>query len=240
MAVDTSTEVGNRAVRVLLADADVAFIGVLGEQVPERNRSGPIEHLTGFDVLISDGTTDLHRLLGRCSVEDVALVLWHDADLRDGDFSVPVVTGANVADALTAALLAHPTTGLSDDDTVLVGWTEPGSELSSGEPVIFPDPIGPQWGQERSSNGSSRRVAAFRNDEWAGAVVDVDGADGRRIVGVSDHAAFMEAIVLAGTAIAVAQGAFPSGHSPASQQPEALLGVFNRLELEVATWHADV
>lgn len=238
IAIDTSTEVGNRAVRVLLSDADVEYIGVLGEDVPSRKRSGPIDSIYGFDVLISDGTTDVHRLLGRCAVENVALVLWRDESIKETKIAVPVVTGANVANALTAALTAHPTASISDDDIVTIGWTEPGKELRSGDATVFPDPIGPQWGRVRSAADASKTVVAFRDDAWAGAVVDVDGPQGRRIVGVSDHGAFMEAIVLAGVGMATGRGAYPVGVSSAASQPEPLLDMLNHLELEIATWHS--
>lgn len=232
IAVDVSTEVGNRSVRVLLADPGVEYVGVLNESVPKHRRSGPIDSVAGYDVLVSDGTSDIHRLIGRCTVEDVAVVVWPDVDLSPDSCSVPVVHGANVATALVAALGAHPAARIQPTDTIVKGWTEPGQPLKSGVSVPFPDPIGPQWGRERSAGN----VVAFRDDEWAGAVVDVDGPDGRRIIGVSDHAAFMEAIVLAGVSIAAARGAFDRAIGSASSEPEHVLGVLDHLELELAVW----
>lgn len=219
----------------MLSDSNVEYVGVLNEAVPKNRRSGPIDSLDGFDVLMSDGTSDVHRLVGRCTVEDVALVLWPDATLEPGPCSVPVVHGANVATALLTALTSHPAADITADDVVVRGWTEPGKPLTSGISVPFPDPLGAQWGRERSPG----EVVAFRDDEWAGAVIDIDGPTGRRIIGVSDHAAYMEAIVLAGVAIAAARGVFEPSIGPASSEPEQLLNVFDTLELELAVWSSN-
>lgn len=235
IAVDTSSEVGNRSVRALLSEATVDYLGVLNEQVPRRKRSGPMIDLDSFDVLVSDGTTDVHRLVGQCSVAGVPLVLWHDLDddLR-GPTSVPVVHGANVAEALTGALLSHPAAAVTDDDNVIVGWTEPGNPHRDGFALPFPEPIGSVWGRERAPG----RFAALRDDEWGGAVVDINGPSGRRIVGVADHSAYIEAIVLAATAITTGAGHYNAGSHSASVAGEHLLNVLSDMELEIAVWRS--
>lgn len=236
VAVDTSTEVGNRSVRALLSEDFVEHVGVLNEDVPKRARSGPMVDLASYDVMLSDGTTDFHRLVGHCSVARIPLVLWQDLDpTMQGPTSAPVVHGANVATALTAALCAHPSAAITDDDNVIVGWTEPGKPHRSGTPLPFPEPVGSAWGTERSPG----RFAAMREDEWGGAVVDINGPAGRRIVGVADHSAYIEAITLAGTAITAANGQYEVGSSPASIADEHLLNVLTEMELEFAVWRSD-
>lgn len=236
VAIDTSTEVGNRSVRALLSEDFIEHIGVLNETVPNKARSGPVVDLASYDVLLSDGTTDFHRLVGQCSVAGVPLVLWHDHDATmGGTTSIPIVHGANVATALTAALCAHPNAQVTDDDNVIVGWTEPGKPQPSGEALPFPDPIGSVWGSRRSPG----RYAALRDDEWGGAVVDIDGPAGRRIVGVADNSAYIEAITLAGTAITAANGQYANGPIPASEAGEHLVNVLIDMELEFAVWRSD-
>lgn len=242
VAVDTSTEVGNRSVRALLSEDRIDHIGVLNEDVPRRRRSGPMDDLASYDVLVSDGTSDLHRLVGQCSVAGVPLVLWRDLDPNlQGPTSVPVVHGANVATALTGALQTHPSARITEDDNVIVGWTEPGKPNRTGMALPFPDPTGSLWGTPRSAGttpGSPEGYVAFTDDEWGGAVVEVNGPSGRRIVGVSDHGAYIEAITLAGTAIVAASGHFEAGSSAASVASEHLLNTFADMELEIAVWRS--
>jgi hypothetical protein len=233
VAVDTSTEVGNRSVRALLSEDSIEHVGVLNESVPRRKRSGPMTDLASYDVLVSDGTSDVHRLIGQCSVARIPLVLWHELDpTLQGPTSVPVVHGANIAVALTSALCAHRSASITDDDNVVVGWTEPGDPSRDGMALPFPEPVGNAWGVERAPG----RYAAFRDDEWGGVVVDINGPTGRRILGVADHSAYVEAITLAGTAITAGKGHYEPGSSAASVASEQLLNTFTAMELEMAVW----
>ena len=235
IALDTGTAVGFRTARVLLSEPSITHIGVLKSAVTTNGRSGAVKDLSSYDALVSDGTTDYHDLIGRCSVEGVPLVLWPDLPkLALGPSHLPVVKGANVAVALTAALAVHPTAAITPADNVRIGWTEPGSPQRSGASMPFPDPIGSVWSTERSPG----RFVAFRDDEWGGAVVEATGNDGTRIVGVGDHAEFMEAIVLAAAAILAARGTYSPTIQDATIQPAALLDEVTRLELDVATWRS--
>lgn len=236
VAVDTRSEVGNRMVRTLLAESEVTFVGILNESVPSRKRSGSIGDASGFDVLVTDGEADTTDLLAQASVAGCPLVVWTELQRVDASTAIPIVHDANVSGALTAALATHPATAISDGDNVTVAWTEPGKPLKRGHPLPFPDPIGVLWGKE-SVHG---RYVAFRDDEWAGAVIDVDGPGGRRIVGVADHGPYLEALVLAGVTIAAARGHYPTGTHHASSQAEHLLPVFDELETEIAVWRSDV
>lgn len=235
IALDAGSPVGFRTARVLLGEPEIAHVGVLDPSVRTQGRSGPVEDLSGFDALVSDGTTDPHELIGRCSVEGLPLVLWPDLpDLATGPSHLPVVKGANVAIGLTAALASHPTGDVTDADIVRIGWTEPGSPQRTGEAMPFPDPIGSVWTTERSPG----RFVAFRDDEWGGAVVEAIGPSGIRIVGVGDHAEFMEAITLSAVAILAARGLYQPTIQTASTEPTQLLDELTRLELDVAAWRS--
>ncbi|MEZ5175085.1 MAG: hypothetical protein R2823_02615 [Acidimicrobiia bacterium] len=236
IALDTGSEVGNRTLRTLLSEAAVDHVGILDASAPRRDRAGPVADLASYDTLVSDGTTGVHTLIGRATVAGIPLVLWKDLDSSlNGPGPIAVVHGANVATALTAALTAHPAARPIEHETVRIGWTEPGKPLKRGRPMHFPEPIGSSWTKRRGPD----RFVAFRNDEWAGAVIDSEGTTGRRIVGVSDHGAYLEAIVLAAVALEAAAGTFDSGFQPASSKPEHLLNTLDRLELELAVWRSN-
>ncbi len=235
VAVDTGTEVGNRALRVLLGERSVDYIGVLAGGVPDRKRSGSVTTLDGYDVLMSDGTSDIHGLIGKAAVAGIPLVLWLDLDHHlDSPGHIPVIHGANVASGLTAALVVHPAAASHREDVIRIGWTEPGKPLKRGEPMPFPNPIGNTWTKRRGTG----RFVGFRNDKWGGAVVDVEGPSGRRIVGVADHAAYIEAITLASVTLLAGEGAYDSRSQAAASTPEQLLNKLGALELEVAVWRS--
>jgi len=235
IALDTGTPVGFRTARVLLGDSAITHVGVLDPTITTTGRSGLVEDLSTYDALVSDGTTDHHQLIGRCSVEGLPLVLWPDLPgLATGPSHLPVIKGANVAIGLTAALLAHPTADVTEKDEVRIGWTEPGAPQRTGESMPFPDPIGSVWSTERSQG----RFVAFRDDEWGGAVIEAIGPAGIRIVGVGDHAEYMEAITLAAVAVLAARGTYQSIIQDASTAPLALLDEITRLELDVAAWRS--
>lgn len=235
VAVDTGTEVGNRMARVMLGEPSVSFLGVLAGGVPNRARTGPVEDLDSFDVLVSDGTSEFHSLVGRSSVAGIPLVLWREIDpTLDGSSQAPVIYGANVANALTAALTTHPDVAITPSDSVRIGWTEPGAPMRRGEPIPFPEPVGSSWAKRRKSG----QFVAFREDEWGGAVVDVEGDAGRRIVGVADHSAYIEAITLAAVGLLAAEGAYGPRIQNTAQHPAQLLAKVTELELEVAVWRS--
>jgi hypothetical protein len=101
--------------------------------------------------------------------------------------------------------------------------------------MAFPEPVGMAWTDERSPG----RFVAFRDDEWAGATTIVEGQEGRRIVGVADHGAHIEALTLAAVGFVAAGGAF----NPGIQQPVGSLAEIlteaRELELEVAVWRSN-
>lgn len=202
---------------------------------PSDRRVIQTKDVTDADVLISDGTTPMASLLGRASVAGVPLVIWPDtADSEYGQASVPVIVGANVGSALVDALLTHPASMPTSDETATVAWTEPGRPNRDGIPIAFPEPVGSAWTEERSAH----RFVAYRDDEWAGATTVVESPDGRRVVGVADNGAHLEALTLAAVGIVAAAGFFEAGIQPPRLGLPEILSEARNLELDVAVWRS--
>jgi hypothetical protein len=90
------------------------------------------------------------------------------------------------------------------------------------------------WSQERGEG----RFVAFRDDEWGGATTVVDGESGRRVVGVADLGAHLEALTLAAVAFTAAAGSFNSGIQSTATASEAILAEARNLELDIAVWRS--
>lgn len=234
--LDATTEVGRRAGRVLFGEAAVDHVGVWDAPDTRRTaRSGPADDVGTYDVAVTDRADHFGELLARCAVAGVPLVLWHDApDIARGGSTIPVVTGANVGSALSEVLAFHPSAHHHPDDQVEIAWTEPGRPLRSGTAVAFPEPIAMSWTRERSPG----RLVAFRDDDWSGAVIKLDGPEGQRIIGVADHGAHLEALVLAATALSVIDGAYETGVHNAAEGGEHLMNRFRSVELDFAVWRS--
>lgn len=230
-------EVGQRTANVLLAEAALDYIGVWkAAGTRSTPRSGPAAQVEGFDIAYSDSLDPHPELVARCAVAGIPIVLWADgAGIAPGAAAAPVITGANVGSALTAALLAHPLARPSDDESVLVAWTEPGKPHRRGERIVFPDPVGVSRARRRSPG----RYVARRTDDWAGAVVRVGPEDAPRVVGVADHAAHLEALVLAATVLLAAEGGYEPGVHAAATRGEQLLNALTRVELDLASWRSN-
>jgi len=236
IALDASTEVGGRTGRVLFAEDSVEYIGLTQPSSQRHSqRTGPAGDLASYDVIVSDGATPAANLVARASVLGVPLVLWLDEpSFHPGPSMVPVIVGANLGSALSHSLLHHPSAGIVEDDVVTIAWTEPGTPLAKGTPVAFPDPLGVVWARQRSE----RQLVAHTNDEWGGAVISVTGGGGDRVIGVADHAAHLEALTLAATALIAADGVYEPRVQQATNQGERLMAKALQLELEVAVWRS--
>lgn len=234
--LESTSEVGKRTANVLLAERDVDFVGVWNAADTRRTpRSGAATDVEGFDIAVTDRSRANHDLIARCSVAGIPIVLWtDDDDIAPGSAPIPIVTGANVGSALIAALLAHPNANPAPGEPVTVAWTEPGKPHTRGEDVVFPDPVGAMRAKRRAQG----RLVATRDDEWAGAVVRVGSDDAIRVVGVADHAAHLEALVLSATALVAAAGAYAPGTRSAAEAGEQLLNMLRRVELDFATWRS--
>lgn len=235
-ALDSGTEVGQRAARILLSDDRCSRLVMLNPGWrPSDTRAVHDRDVTGVDVVISDGTTPMTSLIGRASVAGTPLVVWPDTpDSELGPASVPVIVGANVGSTLADALLAHPASAPSAGDSVKVAWTEPGKPHRGGTPISFPEPVGMAWTDERSAG----RFVAYRDDEWAGATTIVEGGSGKRIVGVADHGSHLEALTLVSVGFVAASGAFGSGIQSSQNALPAILEEARNLELDVAVWRS--
>lgn len=235
--VDATSDVGQRAARVLLAESDVSFVGLWdAPEAAHSARSGPAADVDGYDVALSDRPEHINDLLARCSVAGIPLVLWHDTpDIAPGGAAIPVVVGANVGSALAEVLVDHPSAGLTPEDSVQIAWTEPGAALRKGTAVAFPDPVGMSWAKERSPG----RYVAFRDDAWSGAVVRIEGEGGERIIGVADHGSHLEALVLAATTLCATNGVYESGVRAASEGGEHLVNSCSSVELDFAVWRSN-
>ncbi len=235
-ALDSGSEIGQRTAWILLGDARCTQLVMLNPGwKPSDSRVIQTKDVTDVDVLISDGTTPMASLVGRASVAGVPLVIWPDAaESEFGPASVPVIVGANVGSALVDALLTHPASMPTADETARVAWTEPGRPHRDGVPMAFPEPVGAAWTEERSKD----RFVAYRDDEWAGATTVVDGVDGRRVVGVADHGAHLEALTLAAVGIVAAGGFYEAGIQPPQLALPQILAEARNLELDVAVWRS--
>lgn len=235
-SLDAGTEVGYRAARILLSDARCEGLELFNPGWdPSDSRATQTRNVIHTDVVISDGTTPLHDLIGRASVAGVPLVSWPDvADSDLGPASIPVVVGANLGSTLADALLEHPASEPTEDDSVKVAWTEPGRAHRSGTPFAFPEPIGMAWTEERSPG----RFVAHRDDEWAGASTIVEGPAGQRVVGVADHGPHLEALTLVTVAMVAARGSFDPGIQSSRSALADILAEARNMELDVAVWRS--
>lgn len=234
--LESTSEVGKRTAYVLLAEDDVDFVGVWNSPGTRRSpRTGTASDVDGYDIAVTDRSRANHDLIARCSVAGIPIVLWaDDADVAPGSATVPIVTGANVGSALIAALLAHPNATPAPGEPVTVAWTEPGKPHKRGEDVVFPEPVGAMRAKRRAPG----QLVATRDDEWAGAVVRVGSEDAIRVVGVADHAAHLEALVLAAATLVAAAGVYEPGARSAAEAGEQLLNMLRKVELDFATWRS--
>ena len=236
IALDSSTEVGARAGRVLLAEDSLTYLGLIRSTKPlNERRAGPVGDLSSYDAIVSDGATPPNDLVAQAAVRGIPLVLWNDAPgLHRGSSASPVAAGANVGSTLAPSLAHHPSANVGEEDDVTIAWTEPGKPLRKGRAIIFPDPVGEQWTQKRSRG----RFVAYTEDEWAGAVVTIAGPSGVRIVGVADHASHLEAVTLAAATLAAIEGAYDSRIQDAVSRGAEVLMKAMSLELDFAVWRS--
>jgi hypothetical protein len=237
IVLDSGSEIGQRAAWILLGDARCSQLVLLNKGwIPSDARVTQGKDIADAGVVISDGTTPLTSLIGRASVAGVPLVVWSDVTASElGPAAVPVVVGANVGTTLVDALLTHPTSMPTADDSVTVAWTEPGKAHRGGTSMAFPEPVGMAWTEQRSPG----RFVAYRDDEWAGATTIVEGEQGRRVVGVADLGAHIEALTLAAVGFVAANGSFAPGIQEPSNSLPQILAEARNLELEVAVWRSN-
>jgi hypothetical protein len=220
----TTSEIGRRAGRILLAEPGIERIGVLeGDFGPAfDDRVTGVRLPLSESVLVSDDLEDPERAVETSLASGISCVLLDESPISQHVSSqfeaagASLLAGANVRSGIAAAIAATEVVRIDDATGVTVSWTEPGSPLRHGTAVAFPDPVGAVWGEERPSGPGDVNIAVPTGDEWGGISVTVSRSDGTvRIVGVADLAAHLEALALAAGAVAVLHGAYPPGlHRP--------------------------
>jgi len=218
-------EVALRAARIILAERNLAALGLIGEEPSGTDdRVERVTDLADYDVVMTDAP-DPEELVEAALEAGVDCVVWADGDDLESkygeDFAaagLTLLTGANVASGLAPTLAVHETAIGGEVMEVSIAWTEPGTPLRRGEPIPFPDPVGPRWARERKTDGGYRAYAAPLAGDWAAALARVTSAESGgvvvRIVGVADQAAHLEALSLAAAVLAV-ELYTPGAHRPA-------------------------
>ena len=219
------SEVGLRAARIILGERDLTALGLIGKDPSGTDdRVEQVTDLAHYDVVMTDAA-DAAGLVEAALDAGISCVVWADGVELEASFGeqfaeagTVLLTGANVASGLTPSLAAHETAVGGEVMEVSIAWTEPGTPLRRGEPIPFPDPIGPRWAAERQTDEGYTAYAAPVTGDWAGAFARVTSAEPEgvvmRIVGVADHAAHLEALSLAAAVLAVDMYA-PGAHRPA-------------------------
>jgi len=234
IALDPTSEVGLKAGRLLLGEESLETLGILDRPVDTREpRVERITSLEGFDVVVTD---DPDIEIGyEALAAAVPLVVWVDGDGFDaGAATVPVLTGANLATGIARALAAREAP--SQPTATVVAWTEPGKPLRNGEPVTFPDPVGPRWGMVRHREGTRTEVVVPIAGDWAGAVVRTTLDGTTRILGIADDATHLEALALAAGAMVLANGPHPAGGLTPEHVADAYVLAALRAGLDIASF----
>jgi len=182
-----------RVGRVLLADARVSAVGVPDSALGTHPRVTAIEDPASFDAVIAH---DLGSAVTTVAWKSgVPIVLATELESP----SESVADGANLEGL--ARCLAQQALATVDGFSASVGWTTPGRKLMTGPSLAFPAPLG------ILKVVDDRDVAVAPIDgDLAGAVVSASGRLGTATFGLVESRDFLEAIILAATAICVASG----------------------------------
>ncbi len=201
------------------------MLGLIGGKPSgDDERIHTVTDLSEYEVVMTDAP-DAAELVETALDAGVNCVIWADGndlaeeyDEQFQDAGITLLTGANVASGLAPCLAAHETARGGHVMEVSIAWTEPGTPLRRGEPIPFPDPIGPRWATERPTTNAYKSFAAPVAGEWAAALARVTSAATHgvvsRVVGVADLASHLEALSLAAGVLAI--DLYASGaHRPA-------------------------
>lgn len=244
VAIRATGEVGRRAALILIGEAGLQELGVIGEgTVTVRNhRIRDADDLAGYDVIVTDEPEpDPDEALDA----DTPLVTWEEIPRTDLPPESPtILSGASLGHAIAPSLASHEVAQTSEILELVVAWTIPGARQRRGEAVPFPDPVGPLWATEVDDSPVSaipaRRLVAPIPGDWAAASARVTGVidDGvaQRVVGVADLASHLEGIALAAGAVTVANGSYPFGLHKAEISAESFLAKALEMGLEVASY----
>jgi hypothetical protein len=243
IALHAVGDAGRRAGRILLAEQDLAALGLYGysgSPVADR-RTMVIRDLDGYDLLITDDADAASAFAGIALDDGLHCVLATDHVApglgdRYAAAGLTLLVGSGSVAAIASSLASHEVARTDTVGSVTVAWTVPGKPLHRGIAAAFPDPVGARWGRRVSSSPEAIEVPV--SGEWAGAMATItgrlDGETVQRIVGVADHRGHLDGIALAAGALAVAEGAFAPGLQRPGDSPEAFLTAALRVGLGVA------
>jgi hypothetical protein len=249
IALHPTTEIGHRAGRILLAEADLTALGIYGHRGrgTEDRRSMAVTDLAGFALLASDDRTAPLDLAALAAADGLSCVLAADVDppasLADSfaGQGLTLLAAASLP-GLADALRFHEAALLADPQAAVVAWTIGGKPLRLGEAVPFPSPLGARWGRRLAARAGDPpllvRMEVPVEGTWAGALARVTGTAagraGQRLVGVADHRQHLEALALAAGALAIARGHMPGGLCRPSHGAAGYLAEASRLGLALA------
>jgi len=215
IAIHQTGPVAGRCAEILLAEADLAILGVL-DQKPERPRTTRVHDLAEWDVLVSDAANTT-EILSRATSAGVPLAVRGTVPTP---VQIPVFADASLA-ALARAIAATMTPRS-------VAITAPGTPLRSGVPIAFPPPVG----RLRSNRPSDGLIVAPTSGEWAGIVVEAPS----HVVGVADQGAFLDALALAAAAIVMATESHEVGLVDVGSIADSYLNAARTAGLEIANF----
>jgi len=228
IAIHQTGEVATRAGRILLAEPSLTALGLLDRYPTEPDsKLEHVEVLATYDALLSDDAATPRAQIETALSAGISCVVWSDADGAVAAYGesfaaagLRLIVGCNLGSAIAPSLTAHEIARTATVLDVTTAWTEPGTPRRRGEPIPFPEPVGPRWAEPRHSDFADRAYVARIGGEWAAAMARVTGATDRgvvtRIVGVADLAVHLEALALATGAMVLDQ--YPPGaHRPADQ-----------------------
>lgn len=231
---------GVRIARVLLAERGLDRLGIVGERI-RHPRVEQVDEVGAYDAIILDRLDDTGWELLDEAIEERTDVILVDAT---PDIDPPL--SAVIADAANPRYLAHALARSARAEgasvEVEIAWTVPGRPRRSGEPVTFPEPVGPRWAsrEEVREPGVHRALAAPGPGPWQAALAKVttmaDAALRTTISAVVDDADFLKALMVAATAVAAAEGAYSSGIVVPADPDGAYMRALTRSGLETATF----
>ena len=245
IALNATRDAGRRATRILLAERDLAALGLYGSDgsnVADR-RTIAIRELTGFDILVTDDADAASAFAGIALDDGIPCVVTAESvepDLggRYAAAGLTLLVGSGSVAAIAVSLASHEVARSDEVTSVTMAWTVPGKPLHRGTAAAFPDPVGARWG--RIVGRAPTHVEVPVDGEWAGAVATVNGRVGgervQRVVGVADNREHLEGIALAAGALAVLAGGFGPGLHRPGDSPEAFLSAALRVGLGVAAF----
>lgn len=236
IALDHTSEIGVRAGRLLLGEPALDLLGIVRREVKDRDtRLRRVDSITDFDAVVTDDPES--TIAAEAAEEGVPCVLWADATDTSIDHRTPsVLAGSNLVSGIGRSLAGREAGNADDLAQVLFAWTEPGSPIRSGEPVSFPDPVGPRWGTRRAMTNRRLEVAAPVPDEWAGIVVRATSNTEVRTFGIADLATHLEAIALASGAVITALGLVPAGTHTPEEYADDYLATALGIGLDIASF----